>query len=190
MRQVTGGDQDGRAILEPALQPGTELHEAREWPATDAEEDAALVHHRPREGMQRNYNAVIELGLLRPGQRESRPLPIDDQRGGERHVNLRLDPDLRCPKARQVAGRVGRPTNRKRCHARRAMRRDHHRQRGIDPRQDVVELPHRNGRRADPLRLRAADFGQQDRGVGNQRAGDEAGHGFSLGPSRAPAAIG
>ncbi len=178
MGEITGGDQDGGAIPESTLQPGAELDEAVQRPAADAEEDTALVRHRPRQRMQGNHDPMIELGLLRPGQRESRTLPIDDQRGGEPHVNLRLDPDLRRPKARQVAGGMGCPAHWERRHARRTVRRDHDRQRGIHRGQDAVELPHRISRRTDPFRLRAADFGQQDGGMGNQGAGDEAGHGF------------
>src|ERR1700736_383301 len=99
MRQVTGGDQDGGAIPESTLQPGAELDEAMQRPAADAEEDEALVCHRPRQPMHWNHNSMIELRLLRPGEREPRPLPIGDQRGRERDVNLPLEPDLGCPKA-------------------------------------------------------------------------------------------
>ncbi len=82
--------------------------------------------------MERNHDPVIEFGLLGPGQSETRPLPIDDQRGRERHVNLRFDPDLRRAEAPEVAGRVGRATNGQRRHARGTVRRDDDRQWGID----------------------------------------------------------
>jgi hypothetical protein len=46
---------------------------------------------------------------------------------------------------------------------------------------------HRVSRDTDPRRLRAANFGQQDGGMSNEGAGEEAGDGLSLEPSRAPA---
>ena len=61
--------------------------------------------------MERNHDPVIEFGLLSPGESETRPLPIDDQRGRERHINLRINPHLGRAKAPKVAGRTGRATN-------------------------------------------------------------------------------
>ena len=56
--------------------------------------------------MERNHDPVIEFALLSPGKSETRPLPIDDERGRERHVNLCLHPDLRRAESCQVAGGV------------------------------------------------------------------------------------
>src|ERR1700719_634494 len=107
MRKVTRGAQNSEAIAELSVQPDTELDEAMERPAADAEEDTALVRHRSRQRVQGNHDTVIELGLLRPYQRESGALAVGDESGRERHVDLRHHLDVGRPKACQVPPGIG-----------------------------------------------------------------------------------
>ena len=61
------------------------------------------------------------------------------------------------------------------------MRRDDDRQVGLNHREHAVELMQGISGGTHALRLDATDFGQEDRRMGNQGAGDDAGHGSASG---------
>src|SRR5438132_5267488 len=127
------------------MQPAAELGEARERPSADAEAYETIARHRAWQRMERDHDPVIEFGFLGPDERETGALPIDDERGRKLHVNLCLHPDLRRPKAAQVAGGVSGPTDGERRHARGTVRRNDDRERSIDGQEDGVELSHGSG---------------------------------------------
>jgi esterase/lipase len=67
------------------------------------------------------------------------------------------------------------------------MWRDDYQRVGGGRRQHAVELTHGFRGCPDELRLAAAYLRQQDGRMGNECAGDDAGHGIRLAPSQAPA---